>query len=350
MEAYKYDIAISLCKEDVPYAKTLVKALNPKLNVFFYEDRQELLIGELGPEVFGDVFKHEARVVVILYRKAWGDSYYTELERAAILDRTARPDQGQSFIMVIGMEPAAVPGWYPSSRIYASPMKFTVEKLAEFIEFKVNERGGEIKQLTFEDKINIRKRQDQKKEDRINFLQSPDSNEIAHNELGSLEELVNKKIQFTQDVGLNVRFGRRPFNSKPSETNQSGKAFILLDRYTLHFTVGYPTVWNAPGSQAFTLGISITIDDEGTQLIPGYQSYIENDIIDNKEYKFNADDNKVGWSEMIEVADEETKDKILFNFQDHDPYDLGKIITTEELVDSWFQQLFDLIDSNEELN
>ena len=33
---YDWDIAISLCKQDVDFAKKLVKAINPTLKVFFF--------------------------------------------------------------------------------------------------------------------------------------------------------------------------------------------------------------------------------------------------------------------------------------------------------------------------
>lgn len=62
MSNYKYDIAISLCKEDVSFARKLVAALNPNLRVFFYEDKQEELISKSGPEAFAKVFKEESQV------------------------------------------------------------------------------------------------------------------------------------------------------------------------------------------------------------------------------------------------------------------------------------------------
>lgn len=66
MNNFKYDVAISLCKEDVEFAKRLIKAINPSLNVFFYADRQEDLISKSGPEAFAKIFKNESRIVVVL--------------------------------------------------------------------------------------------------------------------------------------------------------------------------------------------------------------------------------------------------------------------------------------------
>ena len=43
VKKYEWDIAISLCKEDIDFANKLVKAINPTLKVFFYEDSQPLI-------------------------------------------------------------------------------------------------------------------------------------------------------------------------------------------------------------------------------------------------------------------------------------------------------------------
>ena len=131
---FRYDIAISLCKEDVGFADKLVRAINPNLKVFFYEHKQEELISKSGPEAFARVFKEESRVVVILSRKGWSETFYTEIERSAIMDRIK---SGYQFLMVIPMKQAQgeTPPWYPETHIYASPFRFTIEQLAKFIEF-----------------------------------------------------------------------------------------------------------------------------------------------------------------------------------------------------------------------
>src|SRR5215510_7217395 len=101
MSDYKYEIAISLCKQDVDFARKLVKAFNPSLKVFFYEDRQEELISKSGPEAFAKAFKEETRIVVILSRDEWSETYYTDIEKNAIIDRTSVKNQGYHFLVVI---------------------------------------------------------------------------------------------------------------------------------------------------------------------------------------------------------------------------------------------------------
>lgn len=317
------------------------------MDVFFYEDRQEELIGELGPEKFGDVFKHDARVVVILYRKEWGESYYTELERAAILDRTARKDQGQSFIMIIGMEQDEVPGWYPSSRIYASPIRFTVQKMAEFIEYKVNERGGEVMPLSFEDKVELSVQKDIERKAHQLYLQSTESIKLAHEELGKLEELVNRKMEYTRDSSLKMLNGMRLFRSKPSQTKQSSSAFLNLSNHTLWFNIAYPRDWNSPGSQSFTLGVTITIDEAREFRIPGYRDYSEAEVVDDLAYKINIVEGYSGWSEVVALSEDEARNRDVFRFLHYPPYVLENFISTEKLVDFWFKELFDLTQDDE---
>jgi hypothetical protein len=86
MKNYKWDIAISLCKQDVDFARKIVRTLNPSLKVFFYEERQEELISKSGPEAFAKAFKEQSRIVVILSRNEWTESFYTDIERNAIID------------------------------------------------------------------------------------------------------------------------------------------------------------------------------------------------------------------------------------------------------------------------
>lgn len=200
MNNYKYDIAISLCKEDVDYAEALKKELNPKLQIFLYTQRLEELIGESGPEKFGKVFKEEARVILILYREKWGNSYYTALERDAIVDRTTKPDEGYNFIVVVGMEPGKVPSWYPSTRIYANPMIFSTSQIASFVEYKVNERGGNVSPLSFEEQTEFHLNKMEDRKELIRFLQSSESVSCSLEELDKFVNGINEKISFAKEL------------------------------------------------------------------------------------------------------------------------------------------------------
>lgn len=72
MSNYKYDIGISLCKQDLEFAKGIRNELNPSLNIFDYETRQQKLISKPAPRKYTSIFKDQCRVVVILSQKEWG--------------------------------------------------------------------------------------------------------------------------------------------------------------------------------------------------------------------------------------------------------------------------------------
>jgi hypothetical protein len=76
--------------------------------------------------------KEESRGVVILSRDEWSNSFYTEIERNAIIDRTAVKNEGYHFLMVIPMIQGEIPPWYPSTQIYASPFGFSIEEIAHY--------------------------------------------------------------------------------------------------------------------------------------------------------------------------------------------------------------------------
>ncbi|MGH2611459.1 MAG: hypothetical protein ACRDFB_00245, partial [Rhabdochlamydiaceae bacterium] len=193
---YNWDIAISLCKQDIDFAKKLVKAINPSLKVFFYEDSQEKLISKSGPVAFAKTFKDESRVVVILSRDEWSNSYYTEIERNAIIDRTAVKNEGYQFLMIIPMVQGETPPWYPSTQIYASPFRFSVEELAHFIEFKIAEEGGVIKTLTVEDRYQYLIDRIEEKKSIINLQHDKASIQSAREEMTILKDCFNKKSEF----------------------------------------------------------------------------------------------------------------------------------------------------------
>lgn len=196
---YKYDIAFSLCKQDVDFARKIIAQLNPSLKVFFYENNQEELISKSGPEVFGRVFRDEARIVVILSRNEWSESYYTDIERNAIIDRTSVKNQGYNFLLVIPMMPSETPSWYPSTRIYADPQRFSIEKLAEFIEFKITDEGGKVKQLTLEERyINLQRKLAAKKQ-LVQMQTSSEALAAVQYEINSIHQIVLDKIKLFEN-------------------------------------------------------------------------------------------------------------------------------------------------------
>lgn len=324
---YTYDVAISLCNQDLEFARKLVKTLNPSLEVFFYEDRQADLISKSGPEMFAKTFKELSRVVVVLSRKSWSESFYTEIERNAIIDRTAVKNMGYQFLMVLPMIEGEVPSWYPSTHIYANPFRFSIEELAHFIEFKVLEQGGEIKPVTVEGRYqNLLDRIDEKKH--IVQLQE-DSNAIqaAKEELSILKNCFNDKcdffkLKFIDSISL-LQF-----------YDHSNHAFFGLGEYGLECRIVLPDIMGRHIVTTQDIWIYFELFQTSSDNEPRKSLELEQSI-------FHYTSHLKGWSQPLryeQVADYQLP--VLFrNAASTEHYDLTRPINTLTLVDNWFQNL-----------
>jgi hypothetical protein len=81
MEEYKYDVAFSFLNEDLELVSEVNELIKNRLSTFIYTERQNKLVGNDGEEVFSKVFAKESRVVVIFYRKNWGNDRFTRIEK-----------------------------------------------------------------------------------------------------------------------------------------------------------------------------------------------------------------------------------------------------------------------------
>ena len=326
IKKYKWDIAISLSKQDIDFAKKLVKSINPSLKVFFYEDRQDELISKSGPEAFANVFKEQSRIVVILSRKEWGQSFYTEIERNAIIDRTAVKDEGYQFLMIIPMAHQEVPSWYPSTRIYADPHRFTIEELARFIEFKVTEEGGSIKPITVEDRYqNLLQRINNKKEI-VRLQETEKAIKSAKEELIVLKDCFNSKIDLLRkDIIYSISYLQ--FNE------YSNTAYFGIEDYLLECKIILPDeiYQRITSSQDFLVSFEI---------YKTYGNNAERKTIETERRLFYFTEQVKGWALQNifkTILNRETL--VLFRNRKNEYYDLIKTLNTTNFVDEWFQKL-----------
>lgn len=339
----KYDVAFSLCKQDVDFVKKIIAYLNPSLKVFFYEHNQEELISKSGPESFGKIFKEEARIVVIVYRNDWSESFYTEIEKNAIIDRTSGKNGGYDFIMVIPLVTDEIPAWYPSTRIYASPQRFTEEQLAKFIEFKIAEKGGNVRQLTLEEtQLYLLNRISERKE----VIQMQSSKEALNhivNEISELKKIIERKIEAITSAGhwnCNKYVGGTiPF-----------QAFFSIDDILLEIKITTPdeVYHRISSTQDYTLYIS-------TYIILGplknvYDNNENKKVFQSDSFKFYYSENLRGWSspQYVKITTEQHR-QILFRNLDINRsqnyfryYNLRNPIKSDILIDLAFQDLFNL--------
>ena len=59
------------------------------MSTFIYTKNQEEIAGKDGENTFNKVFGEEARVVVVLYRKGWGNTSWKRIEETAIKNNRA---------------------------------------------------------------------------------------------------------------------------------------------------------------------------------------------------------------------------------------------------------------------
>jgi hypothetical protein len=149
---FKYDVAFSFLVEDEALARRLNDLLAARVSTFFYSDaqRQKQIAGRDGDAVYSRVFAEEARTVVVLYRPAWGERGFTQIEATAIRNRAY--DRGLDFVTFIPLHnPPSVPAWLPKSRVWIGLERWGIDHAAAVIESRIQEAGGSPKEETAED-------------------------------------------------------------------------------------------------------------------------------------------------------------------------------------------------------
>lgn len=81
MTDFEYDVAFSFHSQDQGLAVQLNDRLQERFRTFIYTEQQKMLAGTDGEITFNKVFGSSARVVVVLYRKEWGETPFTRTDR-----------------------------------------------------------------------------------------------------------------------------------------------------------------------------------------------------------------------------------------------------------------------------
>lgn len=340
-DQYKYDIAFSLCKQDIQFARDLIAQLNPSINVFFYENNQEELIAKSGPETFGRIFNNEARIVVILSRKEWSESYYTDIERNAIIDRTSVRNEGYNFLMVIPMALGEIPSWYPTTKIYADPQHWSIDRLASFIEFKLSDEGGAIKQLTLEDRYDNLQQKIATKKLLVTKQVSSEAIASVRQSVGTIYQLTLGKISTFRNNGLWETAQQIWPQPLPGAYFRIGGVLIEIK-----VTCPDETYQRIVSSQDYLLKIALY---KSTGSFDNLWQEVENiKPIKAGEYKFLYNDELQGWAIPFIYGKGISKldTHVLFHFKDPNSfqsqdryYDLKDPIGISDLIDQWFQEL-----------
>jgi hypothetical protein len=150
--AHEFDVAISFGLKDEGFANRIHNLLQGRLRVFIYSKQQEMLAGTDGEQRFNEVFGSASKLVVVLFREAWGKTPFTRFEETAIRNRAF--SEGYNFTIFIPMderEKQKVPPWLPKNRLYVGLERWGIDGAAAAIEARFSELGGVIRDETIDD-------------------------------------------------------------------------------------------------------------------------------------------------------------------------------------------------------
>ncbi len=144
--SYKYDVAFSFLADDEKLARDIASLL-PNRSIFIFSECQEAVAGTDGIDTFSDVFGRDARIVVVLYREAWGRTKWTRIEETAIKGRLL--NDGAEFLTFVHLErPKPTPRWLPVQRLWLDIDRLGVAGAAAVIEERLRAAGGAVREET----------------------------------------------------------------------------------------------------------------------------------------------------------------------------------------------------------
>ncbi len=134
-------VAFSFHGYDEALAIQLSELLSDRMKTFIYTEHQRKLASTDGMVNFSEVYGKQARIVVVIYRKEWGETPWTLVESEAIRSRAY--GTGFDFTTFIPVEEKpSVPAWVPKTRLWVGLQRFGVTSAAAVIEARVIEAGG----------------------------------------------------------------------------------------------------------------------------------------------------------------------------------------------------------------
>lgn len=211
MKDYKYDVAFSFLNEDLELVSQVNELIKNRLNTFIYTERQNELVGNDGEKVFSNVFGKESRVVVIFYRKDWGNYGFTRIEKNAIKNRAFSGNDYYKFLLLVNLDNDNPDiSWIPKTNIYFSLEQYGIKSLVAIIEQLVIQNEGIVHEETPTELASRLEKNFEAEQKRKSFLDSEEGVKEANNEfkelcntmenifkkISSKSNLYNGKIQY----------------------------------------------------------------------------------------------------------------------------------------------------------
>jgi len=307
---YTYDIAFSFVQQDENLALELYKLLKDRLICFIYSEQQKRLAGADGEKEFNSIFSKESRIVVVLFRKEWGNTKWTKIEETAI--RNKGFEKGYDFVILIPTENKCTPPeWLPKNRIWVGLERWGVESAASVIEARVQDFGGVIKIESISDKIVRTEQEIKDKNQREALLNSSKVITLANNELNEVIAEIKRQEAEIKSKTANWHIKVRK--------NNFGGCDIISYGYYLTFQY-YQYGRNSPDGGYLYIGLFHGyFDENGSATDP----FSENKRIEITRVRFDIDEfNQYGWT-LTETR--------------------GNFMTSIKLVVFWFDKLTALI-------
>jgi hypothetical protein len=202
---YEYDVAFSFTAQDEALATQLNDLVSDRLKTFLYSERQKELAGTDGQTTFSDVYGKNARIVVILYRKEWGQTRWTGVEMNAI--RTRAFEHGFDFTVFIPVEPSPnTPAWLPPTRLYVGLDRWGVEGAAAVIEQRVIDAGVVSQPESVVERAARLKRAMNLRQAQYQFERSHEGTANANEAYEKFSEALSAGTQIVRTSGVNLEY------------------------------------------------------------------------------------------------------------------------------------------------
>ena len=228
---YKFDVAFSFLKDDLPLALEISDLLQDRISTFIFTDRQDEIIGQDGMTRFPEVFGKEARIVVVLFREAWGTTPWTRVEQDAIRDRVLL--EGPDFTVFISLDKKK-PAWLTRTQLWYDYAAFGAKGAAGVVSHRVTEYGGMVREETLQDRAARHKRELGFQKELVEYIQSLQAVDHAQEEFRLLCASLKESMQRMEDHALGYSFAQmhRPDSLVLYYTEDIGLAFEWNLRYS----------------------------------------------------------------------------------------------------------------------
>lgn len=132
---YKYDIAFAFSKKDEHLVNQIDDLIDDNLITFFYSKKLEEIDRPNRELIILETIEKQSKMVVVLFRKKWGNTPWTKIEEQAVRKRASK--EGFNFLLFIPLDhPPMVPKYVSKNQIWKNLGDAGIKGAASVIEEK----------------------------------------------------------------------------------------------------------------------------------------------------------------------------------------------------------------------